>query len=187
MTQAIDNLRNHSLQKRLNLIPSRRVSADNPFRAKSTSHRVPRRRSCSNLKKSVTFSEHSNIRFTDHRGDGLFKEQWYSSNELLRFKIDRRLDVQSFRRQAQEKSEVMHVAAALCPVGIEQFLSVKATENSKDQVRLVVRKVLLEQTRQQALGFRDPHQLAYVAEQISTDSLKGAQKRGKFQEMSRFV
>ncbi len=79
------------------------------------------------------------------------------------------------------------VAASMCPVGIEQFLSSKALESAKMNRRLVIKTVLLEQTRQRAFGFRDPDQLAFVAEQVSTEALKGAQKRGKFQEMSRFV
>lgn len=118
-------------------------------------------------------------------------EKWYSSHDHLRFKIDRTIDVRLFRKQAEAAAtgaamkEV--VAASLCPVGIEQFLSSEALECAKSNRRLVIKTVLLEQTRQRSFGFRDPDKLASAAEHISIESLKGAQKRGKFQEMSRFV
>lgn len=171
----------------------RRVSVDSA-RPSATSFqihqqpqgRMPRRSSCPNLKKNVSFSQHCHVRVDRHGHDNLAAvEQWYSEEDHLRFKIDRTVDVRSFRKHAAVAKEV--AASSLCPVGIEQFLSSKGTEDAKSNRRLVIRTVLLEQTRQRAFGFRDPDQLASLAAQVSTESMKFAQKRGKFQEMSKFV
>lgn len=188
MTLAINNLGGY-IPKRKAKCPRRRASVDGPgpCAVQRPLGRAPRRSSCPNLKKNVAFSEHSNVRFVQHSCDDEAIEKWYSSDDHLRFKIDRTVDVHSFRRQAQQEDMKHEPAESLCPVGIEQFLSTKSMECSKSNRRLVIKKVLLEQTRQRALGFRDPDQLAFVAEQVSMESLKGAQKRGKFQEMSRFV
>mmetsp|Transcript_30173 Transcript_30173/g.47263 ORF Transcript_30173/g.47263 Transcript_30173/m.47263 type:complete len:188 (-) Transcript_30173:87-650(-) len=187
MTLAINNLGNY-IPKRRSKCPRRRASVDgpSPYAAQQPLGRVPRRSSCPNLKKNVAFSEHSNVRIVLHSHDDSAIEKWYSTDDHLRFKIDRTIEVRSFRKKAEAAIKQV-AAAALCPVGIEQFLSTKALETTKLNRRLVIKKVLLEQTRQRALGFRDPDRLALVAEQVSTESLKGAQKRGKFQEMSKFV
>ena len=189
MTLAINNLGGY-VPKRRSKCPRRRASVDGPTtsiaRPKPLSRGVPRRSSCPNLKKSVAFSEHSAVRFVQQSCDDSAVEKWYSSNDHLRFKIDRTIEVRSFRRQAEADMKPV-AATSMCPVGIEQFLSAKSIETSKLNRKLVIKTVLLEQTRQRALGFKDPDQLALVAEQISTESLMVAQKRGKFQEMSRFV
>ena len=169
----------------------RRVSVDSA-RPSATSFqmhqqpqdRMPRRSSCPNLKKNVSFSQHCHVRVDRHDHDNLAAvEQWYSEEDHLRFKIDRTVDVKSFRKHAAKEV----ATSALCPVGIEQFLSSKGTEDAKTNRRLVIRTVLLEQTRQRAFGFRNPDQIASLAAQVSTESMKFAQKRGKFQEMSKFI
>ncbi|KAK1742460.1 hypothetical protein QTG54_007025 [Skeletonema marinoi] len=187
MTLAINNLGGYIPKKR-SKCPRRRASVDgpSPYVAQQPLGRMPRRSSCPSLKKNVAFSEHSNIRIVQHSRDDSAIEKWYSSDDHLKFKIDRTVEVRSFRKQAEAAMKQVG-AASLCPVGIEQFLSSKSLESTKLNRRLIIKKVLLEQTRQRALGFRDPDQLASVAEQVSTESLKGAQKRGKFQEMSKFV
>jgi hypothetical protein len=148
---------------------------------------LPRRSSCPNLKKNVSFSQpcHVSIDRHDHDNNLAAAEQWYSEEDNLRFKIDRTVDVRSFRKHAVVTKEV--ATSSLCPVGIEQFLSSKGAADVKLNRRLVIKTVLLEQTRQRALGFRDPDQLASLAAQVTTESMKFAQKRGKFQEMSKFV
>jgi hypothetical protein len=148
---------------------------------------MPRRSSCPNLKKNVSFSQpcHVSIDRHDHDNNSAAVEQWYSEEDHLRFKIDWTVDVHSFRKHAAVTKEV--AASSLCPVGIEQFLSSKGAADAKLNRRLVIETVLLEQTRQRALGFRDPDQLASLAAQITSESMKFAQKRGKFQEMSKFV
>ena len=167
----------------------RRVSVDSA-RPSATSFqmhqgRLPRRSSCPNLKKNVSFSQpcHVSIDRHDHNNNLAAAEQWYSEEDHLRFKIDRTVDVKSFRKHATKEV----ATSALCPVGIEQFLSSKGTEDAKSNRRLVIRTVLLEQTRQRAFGFRDPDHLASLAAEVSTESMKFAQKRGKFQEMSKFI
>lgn len=187
MTLSINNLSQYNPKKR-SKCPRRRASMDgpSPYAVQQPLGRMPRRSSCPNLKKNVSFSEHRNVRIFLHSRDDLALETWYSSDDHLRFKIDRTIDVRSFRKQAEAAMDEV-AAATLCPVGIEQFLSSKAIENAKMNRRLIIKTVLLEQTRQRAFGLQDPDQLALVSEQISTESLKGAQKRGKFQEMSRFV
>ena len=187
MTLAISNLGNYIPKKR-SKCPRRRASMDgpNPYAAQQPLGRMPRRRSCPDLKKNVAFSEQSDIHIVQNSRDDTAIEKWYSVDDHLRFKINRTIEVKSFRRTA-ETAIKQAAAATLCPVGIEQFLSTKGVESTKLNRRLMIKKVLLEQTRQRALGFKDPDQLAVVAEQVSIESLKCALKRGKFQEMSRFV
>jgi hypothetical protein len=189
MTLAISNLSNYIPKKR-SKCPRRRASVDGPNPSYAIQQPlgriIPRRRSCPDLKKNVAFSEQRNIIVQEHSRDDTAIEKWYSAHDNLRFKIDRTIEVKSFRRKA-EAAIKQATAATLCPVGIEQFLSTKGLESTKLNRRLAIKKVLLEQTRQRALGFKDPDQLAVVAEQISIESLQCAQKRGKFQEMSRFV
>ena len=169
----------------------RRVTVDSA-RPSATSFqmhqgRLPRRSSCPNLKKNVSFCQPCHVSIDRHGHDNNLAavEQWYSEEDHLRFKIDRTVDVRSFRKHSMVTKEV--ATSSLCPVGIEQFLSSKGAEDAKLNRRLVIKTVLLEQTRQRALGFRDPDQLASLAAQVTTESMKFAQKRGKFQEMSKFV
>lgn len=175
--------------------PRRRVTVDClsstvDFHAQQHLGKMPRRRSDPSLaKKNVSFStEKSHVCVDRHSYDDLSTvEKWYSCDDQMRFKVDRTLDVHSFRKQAASVAKKVATTDVMCPVGIEQFLSVKGAEIAKSNRKHVIQTVLLEQTRQRAFGFRDPDQLAFLAEQASTESMKGAQKRGKFQEMSRFV
>ena len=74
-----------------------------------------------------------------------------------------------------------------CPVGIEQLLSPKSSQEVNANRRTVIHSVLFEQTRQKIHGVYNPDSLANLSERLSAEAMEGAQKRGKFQEIAKFL
>ena len=97
------------------------------------------------------------------------------------FKRDRIVDLMSLRAPKHK------LQRPSCPVGLEQFLSSKNRQESKDNKRMVIHVVLTEQNRQKALGVVDQDRLALLALSNTSNELAKAVKRGKFQEMARFI
>ena len=73
------------------------------------------------------------------------------------------------------------------PVGLEQRISTKGLLEAHSNRKIVIQSVLSEQHRQRSFGFQDPNQIAILSVQLSAEAFEGAQKRGKFQEMAKFV
>lgn len=134
-------------------------------------------------------------------------EVWYTGEDHQRFKRERISDVVSFREQSRrngnnhKKSSSSSSsgggsaprpsnpasAGSCCPVGIEQLLSTKGLLEAHSNRKIVIQSVLSEQHRQRSFGFQDPNQIAILSVQLSAEAFEGAQKRGKFQEMAKFV
>jgi hypothetical protein len=141
-------------------------------------------------RKAVQFSELSEVCVVEHNAS----ERWYTGEDHQRFKRERLSDVVAFREQSSRESSANTPAQPAetssvlrCPVGLEQLLSRKAMVEAHSQRKIVIRSVLLEQNRQRAYGLRDPDQIAYISVSLSSNAFDGAQKRGKFQEMAKFM
>jgi len=134
------------------------------------------------LKKSVQFSELSEVCVFDQL---LPSEKWYTGEDHQRFKRQRVEDVVFIRNRGQQVADPTSLEC--CPVGLEQFLSNRGLIEASSNRRIVIQSVLIEQNRQRTFGFRDPDQIATVSVMLSADSFEGAQKRGKFQEMAKFM
>lgn len=113
-------------------------------------------------------------------------------------KRERVQDVAMFRNQARQKKHSAPAAppaapsnpgtdGANCPVGIEQLLSSRGMIEAHSNRETVIKSVLLEQNRQRTWGFQDPDQIALASFRFSAQAFEGAQKRGKFQEMAKFM
>jgi hypothetical protein len=74
-----------------------------------------------------------------------------------------------------------------CPVGLEQLLSKGSSKESALRRKIVIQTVLIEQHRQRTIGYYDPDKIAKLTHSITVDSFLSAQKRGRFQEMAKFV
>ena len=74
-----------------------------------------------------------------------------------------------------------------CPVGLEQLLSNQGMNEAHSARKTVIQQVLLEQHRQRCCGYQDPLSIAIVSVRLSATACEGAVKRGKFQEMAKFV
>lgn len=107
---------------------------------------------------------------------------WYTLQDQAKFKKERVVDLVSLRMPKHKLPR-----RPSCPVGLEQFLSSKNRQESKDNRKMVIHVVLAEQNRQRALGVVDQDRLALLALSNTSVELAKAVKRGKFQEMARFV
>lgn len=127
-------------------------------------------------------------------------KRWYTGEDHKRMKRERVNDVVAFRDQARRKDQgppssgpassapsSPTSAGSSCPVGLEQLLSTKAMFEAHSNRKIVIKSVLLEQNRQRSFGFQDPDQIAFISVQLTTQAFEGAQKRGKFQEMAKFM
>lgn len=166
--------------KRESKTPHRRATVDAPCLTRPKP-RVERRRSLP-LKKSVQFSGMSEVCVFEPCPS----KEWYTGEDHERFKRERISDVVSFRERSRRQS-ANPASGSCCPVGLEQLLSTKGMLEAHSNRKIVIKSVLIEQNRQRTFGFRDPHQIAILSVRLSTEAFKGAQKRGKFQEMAKFM
>ena len=142
----------------------------------------PRRRA------SVEFSELSEVCVVEPSS----YKRWYNGEDQMRFKMERTVDVVSIREMSKQKNNAAMAYSAeeresSCPIGLEQLLSSRGMMATISTRKIVIKSVLLEQTRQRTFGLRDPHQIASVSERLSAEAFEGAQSRGKFQEMAKHV
>ncbi|KAL3769961.1 hypothetical protein ACHAW5_010035 [Stephanodiscus triporus] len=159
------------------------------LRSRAHQHSPPRRHSL-RLKKAVQFSSMSEVCLVEPCD--FSSTNWYSGLDHKRFKRERISDVLFFRRQPRKINPEGATSAEpaddpCCPVGLEQLLSKGSTHKAYSHRRIVIQTVLLEQQRQRVFGCRDPDKIAFLYEKVTTDSFIWAQKRGKFQEMAKFV
>lgn len=173
---------------------SRRATVDTPCGlATARASMKPRmERRLSLQTKAVQFSQTSEVCVFEPSPT----KRWYTGEDHKRMKRERVNDVVAFRDQARRgpappssssapSSPVSEGAS--CPVGLEQLLSTKAMVEAHSNRKIVIKSVLLEQNRQRTFGFRDPDQLAFISVKLTTSAFEGAQKRGKFQEMAKFM
>ena len=168
------------------------------------------------IKKSVQFSSMATvclIKPPPHSDDVAPTSNWYNSQEHQQFKKERILDVLSIRRSAVNRPAAAAAAASSsinmtisspstvssssswvtysssedCPVGLEQLLSKGSSKEALFRRKFVIQTVLVEQHRQRTIGHYDPDKIATLSHSITVDSFLGAQKRGRFQEMAKFV
>ena len=138
----------------------------------------PRRRA------SVEFSELSEVCVVEPSS----YKRWYNGEDQQRFKMERTVDVVSIREMSkQPMAYSAEEGESSCPIGLEQLLSSRGMMATISTRKIVIKSVLLEQTRQRTFGLRDPHQIASVSERLSAEAFEGAQSRGKFQEMAKHV
>mmetsp|Transcript_22016 Transcript_22016/g.53281 ORF Transcript_22016/g.53281 Transcript_22016/m.53281 type:complete len:212 (+) Transcript_22016:50-685(+) len=179
------------------------------FAAQCLKQKFRRRPSLPLPKKSVQFSELSQLCLIDRRQLQGTARRWYTGEDHQRFKRERMSDAVSFRleqlRQREtpkdqssqtttqppsslrDDSPVASEAGSRCPVGMEQLLSNKSMIAAHSNRKNVVRSILVEQHRQKSFGFRDPDSIAVLSVRLSADALERAVKRGMFQEMATFV
>lgn len=162
--------------------PRRRVTVDLPSFTRPT-RPLPKRRLSLEVKKTVQFSEMSEVCVFDAPSP---TKIWYTGRSYERFKQERLADVMSFREFSKAKPATPSFGSC-CPVGLEQLLSSKGIAEAHSNRRIVIRSVLIEQQRQQAVGCNDPNQIALLSVKLSEEAFKGAQKRGKFQELAKFM
>ena len=164
------------------------------------------------IKKSVQFSSMATvclIKPPPHSDDVAPTSNWYNSQEHQQFKKERISDVLSIRRSAVTRpaaaaasssinttisspstfssSSVTYSSSEDCPVGLEQLLSKDSSKESLFRRKFAIQTVLVEQHRQRTIGHYDPDKIAMLSHSITVDSFLGAQKRGRFQEMAKFV
>jgi hypothetical protein len=130
----------------------------------------------------VQFSQTSEVCVLD-RQNVTTATDWYNLEDQARFKKERICDLLSMRGVHSQKA----IIQPFCPVGLEQFLSSKARQQSRDSRKMVIHAVLTEQNRQRTIGVVDQDRLALLAFENTADELAKAMKRGKFQEMARFI
>ena len=152
--------------------------------------RMPRRMSTGALTKSVSFAQKSEVCVVEPSAP----KRWYTGEDHRRFKLERLSDVVRFREDAVQRMRHPQASppspaadTSNCPVGIEQLLSRQQLREAQSGRQIVIRSVLLEQTRQRSHGVKDPEQIAFLSGTLSQDAFEGAQQRGKFQEMAKFV
>jgi hypothetical protein len=150
----------------------------------------PSRRHSLRLKKAVKFSSMSEVCLV--KPCDCSSTSWYSGLDHKRFKRERISDVLFFRRHPRKINPEGTTSSEqaddpCCPVGLEQLLSKGSSHEAYSHRRIVIQTVLLEQQRQRVLGCRDPDKIAFLYEKVTTDSFIWAQRRGKFQEMAKFV
>lgn len=164
------------------------------------------------IKKSVQFSSMATVRLImppPHSDDVAPTSNWYNGQEHQQFKKERISDVLSIRRSAitrpaaaasssisttisspssfSSSSSATSSSSEDCPVGLEQLLSKGSSKESHDRRKFAIQTVLVEQHRQRTIGHYDPDNIARLSHSITVDSFLGAQKRGRFQEMAKFV
>ena len=166
----------------------------------------PIRRHSLQEKKCVQFASMSSVCVVEQQS--LASSTWYNGLDQLRFNRERLSDVLSFRNQSRKKTsrdedsatgtygatEPCHPPSSgspeedpRCPVGLEQLLSKGSSHEAQSRRRIVIQTVLLEQNRQRIFGYKDPDKIAFLYGEATADSFRGAQNRGKFQEMAKFV
>lgn len=176
-----------SNRKRESKTPHRRATVDTTCLSRPKPKHE--RRLSLQLKKNVQFSELSEVCVFDQPTPS---KRWYTGEDHQRFKRERISDVVSFREQARSKSRNVAASppaqeAQCCPVGLEQLLSTKGMLEAHSNRKVAIKSVLIEQYRQRSFGFRDPDQIAILSFRLSAEALEGAMKRGKFQEMAKFM
>ena len=164
------------------------------------------------IKKSVQFSSMATvclIKPPPHSDDVAPTSNWYNSQEHQQFKKERISDVLSIRRSAVTRPAAAAASSSInttisspstfssssatssssedCPVGLEQLLSKGSSKEALFRRKFVIQTVLVEQHRQRTIGHYDPDKIATLSHSITVDSFLGAQKRGRFQEMAKFV
>jgi len=132
--------------------------------------------------RSVHFSERSEFCVFDTPPS----KNWYTAADHGRFKRERLLEIMSFRKHWR-KPGTNQFSGSCCPVGVEQLLSAKGMREDRSNRKIAIKSILLEQSRQRNLGFRDPDHIALLSIKLSSAAFRGAQKRGKFQEMAKLV
>ncbi|KAL3797405.1 hypothetical protein HJC23_010531 [Cyclotella cryptica] len=176
-----NNARLSTTQKSFAKIPRRRVTVSGPCTQRPTLPR-PERRPSLPIFKQVQFSQTSEVCVLD-RQDVTTTNDWYSLQDQARFKKERICDLLSMRGIPAEKALIQ----LGCPVGLEQFLSSKGRQQSRDSRKMVIQAVLTEQNRQRTIGVVDHDRLALLAFGYTAEELAKAMKRGKFQEMARYI
>lgn len=182
-------------------------TASNVNRPSLVAHRMHRRLSLP-AQHAVQFSDTSEVCVFDN-SCSRSERSWYNGDDHRRFKQERVSDVASFREQSRRSMDVKSRAAApasssdggesrstnnpadetppCCPVGIEQLLSTRSMYEAHTNRKVVIRSVLSEQRRQRSFGVTDPVMIATVSFQLSEVALEASVKRGRFQEMARYV
>lgn len=156
----------------------RRVTVSGPCTLPPHPTERPKRRSSLPIFKQVQFSDTSEVCVVDREQITTTKD-WYTLQDQETFKKERIVDLISLRQK--------HNCRPSCPVGLEQFLSSKNRQESRENRKIVINVVLSEQNRQRALGVVDQDKLALLALSNTSEELTKAVKRGKFQEMARFM
>ena len=174
--------------------PHRRATVDTSSLSRPQDLK-PQRRHSLDEKKVVQFSSMSEICIVDPSPS--VSDSWYTGLDQQRFKRERISDVLSFRRKSSKMTAEGTTSGVAChqdseecpccPVGLEQLLSRGSSHEAQFRRRIVIQTVLLEQHRQRVVGCWDPNRIALLCERVTADSFKGAQRRGKFQEMAKFV
>mmetsp|Transcript_26857 Transcript_26857/g.45780 ORF Transcript_26857/g.45780 Transcript_26857/m.45780 type:complete len:190 (-) Transcript_26857:176-745(-) len=167
----------------------RRATIDTPYHSRPK--QVIQRRPSLPLKKSVQFSMRSEVCVFESSPT----KKWYTTQDHARFKRERISDVVSFRERSRSREQGADRqsanpatgAGSCCPVGLEQLLSTRGMLQAHSNRKVVIQSVLIEQSRQRSYGIRDPDQIALLSVKLSEEAFEGAQKRGKFQEMAKFV
>lgn len=173
--------RMNATQKSVDRTPRRRrVTVSGPCTLPPPQAEKPRRRSSLPILKQVQFSDTSEVCMLDRQQITTTKD-WYTLSDQETFKKERIFDLISLRMPKQKPRRPS------CPVGLEQFLSSKNRQETKDSRKTVIHVVLTEQNRQRALGVVDQDRLALLALSNTSNELTKAVKRGKFQEMARFI
>jgi hypothetical protein len=186
--------RNMKIPHRRASSPQRRVTVDTSSLS-WPQELTPQPRYSLQEKKVVQFSSMSEVCFVESSPS--VSDSWYTSLDQRRFKLERISDVLSILRKSNNMTAEDTTSGAgchpgweecpCCPVGLEQLLSRGSSHEAQSRRRIVIQSVLLEQHRQRVVGCQDPHKIAFLYERATADSFKGAQRRGKFQEMAKFV
>lgn len=170
--------------KRPSKTPRRRATVDSPSLAKTPRRRAtfdapslsrPTTRPTLAQRKSakVHFAELAELCFFE---SSPAPTSWYTEEDRAKFKRERTADVASLRHRRVG-----------CPVGLERLLDVREALRALLDRRTLVQTVLREQDRQRASGVRDPDEIALASCRWSAQDFRGAQERGKFQEIATFL
>lgn len=172
----------NTMQKSASKVPRRRITVSGPCPLPPPPTQRAVRRSSMPIPKQVQFSDTSEVCVLDRRLITT-SEDWYTLQDQARFKKERIVDLLSMRDLQRQKP----VRRTSCPVGLEQFLSSKGRQESRENRKMIIQVVLVEQERQRTSGAVDHNRLAMVALNSTADEHVKAYKRGKFQEMARFM
>ena len=161
-----------------------------------------RRKSLPTFKK-VEFSAMSEVCVVDNKhrdydqSSSSVNEKWYTPGDMQSFKDERVCDLLALREEAAFKKQQQSVGAStptppssFCPVGLEQFLSARGYASARAARKLTIQVVLDFQERQRASGMEKmdyTEQLACLSMRQTVESAGKALKRGKFQEMAKFM
>lgn len=95
-----------------------------------------------------------------------FGQNWYSIEDLVSFKIERRNVVCALRQAGGKIPDT-----ALCVRGFEDYVSQATAIAKRQSIKNTIKAVLLEQERQRSEGLRDETKLAMIS-QLETGQLK---------------